>query len=431
MQVKKYVVANMQEAIKMIKDDLGNNAIIISTKKIKKGSGAFGLFGTPALEVTAAKDEGAKRRVPETYGNQPPAPGKSEYQKALSESPTQSYPATKSTNDRKSYDTIKDDINELKDIVLDLRRGVRREINDEATVNHLRYELAELKNLVNNLVAQSGELRDDDLHENLIAVYQQLCFNGIEEKFARRLMKEVKKKIPKEEIDNYSYVKVFVARMFMQVLQIDQNPISNTHNSGPKVVTFLGPTGVGKTTTIAKIAGSQKIENPDLKIGLITIDTFRIAAVQQLQEYARIIKIPIRVVNDLTQLDHVLNEFKNKDLILIDTAGRSQRDEMQMAELRDFLHDRDDFHNLLVISSTTKDSDLVEITKRFSTVKLDGVIFTKLDESTSYGSIFNHAIRFKLPLAYLTTGQNVPEDLENASRERLVDILMNISGELS
>ena len=217
----------------------------------------------------------------------------------------------------------------------------------------------------------------------------------------------------------------------MQVLHVDQNPIDNFSNLGPKVLTFLGPTGVGKTTTIAKIAGSQKIENPDLKIGLITIDTFRIAAVQQLQEYARIIKIPIRVVNDLTQLDHVLNEFKNKDLVLIDTAGRSQRDEMQMAELRDFLHDRDEFHNLLVISSTTKDGDLVEITKRFSTVKLDGVIFTKLDESTSYGSIFNHAIRFKLPLAYLTTGQNVPEDLESASRERLVDILMNISGELS
>ncbi|MBT4289913.1 MAG: flagellar biosynthesis protein FlhF [Deltaproteobacteria bacterium] len=430
MQVKKYIVANMQEAIKMIKEDLGNNAIIISTKKIRKGSGAFGLFGTPALEVTAAKDEGAKRKTPSTYGNLAPVNGKSEYQKELSDNSPQ-YPRIKATGDRKSYDTIKDDINELKDIVLDLRRGVRREINDEATVNHLRYELAELKNLVNNLVAQSGELRDDDLHENLIAIYQQLCFNGIEEKFARRLMKEVKKKIPKEEIDNYSYVKVFVARMFMQVLHVDQNPIDNFSNLGPKVLTFLGPTGVGKTTTIAKIAGSQKIENPDLKIGLITIDTFRIAAVQQLQEYARIIKIPIRVVNDLTQLDHVLNEFKNKDLVLIDTAGRSQRDEMQMAELRDFLHDRDEFHNLLVISSTTKDGDLVEITKRFSTVKLDGVIFTKLDESTSYGSIFNHAIRFKLPLAYLTTGQNVPEDLESASRERLVDILMNISGELS
>lgn len=430
MQVKKYIVANMQEAIKMIKEDLGSNAIIISTKKVRKGSGTFGLFGKPALEVTAARDEGAKKRIPESYGPPKARTEQSEYQKALTD-PAQQYSKPKSVNDRKSYENIKDDISELKDIVLDMRRGVRREINDEATVKHLRYELSELKNLVNNLVAQSGELRDDDLHENLIAIYQQLCFNGIEEKFARRLMNEVKKKIPKEEIFNYSYVKVFVARMFMQVLHIDKDPSVNHGNSETKVLTFLGPTGVGKTTTIAKIAGSLKIENPDLKIGLITIDTFRIAAVQQLQEYAKIIKIPIRVVNDLTQLDHILNEFKNKDLVLIDTAGRSQRDEMQMAELRDFLYERDEFHNLLVLSSTTKDSDLVEITKRFSTVKLDGVIFTKLDESTSYGSIFNHAIRFKLPLAYLTTGQNVPEDIEVASRERLVDILMNISGELS
>ncbi len=415
----------------MIKDDLGSNAIIISTKKVKKGSGAFGLFGNPSLEVTAARDDRPSRSSGDTRGNSMSALGKSEYQNEITNNPPQHPKSTSDLGDRKSCDTIKEDISELKDLVQDLRRGVKREVNDNAAVKHLRYELSELKNLISNLVAQSDGLRDDDLHENLIAIYQQLCFNGVEEKFARRLIKEVKKRISKKAIDNYSYVKVYVARMFMQVLRIDKAPTKKKGSSGPKILTFLGPTGVGKTTTLAKIAGSQKIENPDLKIGLITMDTYRIAAVQQLKEYARIIKVAIRVVNDINQLDKTLKAFRDKDLILIDSAGRSQRDETQMSELRDFFKAYDQFSNLLVLSSTTKDSDLVEITKRFSTIGLSGVVFTKLDESTSYGSIFNHAIRFKLPITYLTTGQNVPEDIENASRERLIDILMNISGELT
>jgi flagellar biosynthesis protein FlhF len=205
------------------------------------------------------------------------------------------------------------------------------------------------------------------------------------------------------------------------------SPTSRGKNEGPRVLTFLGPTGVGKTTTLAKIAGKMKLSKADLKIGLLTLDTFRIAAVQQLQEYARIINAPLRVVNDRNQLEHALEEYHQKDLILIDTAGRSQRDEMQMAELREVLSPYQDFRNLLVLSATTKDGDLIEITKRFSQIPLSGVIFTKLDESTNYGSIFNHAIRFKLPLTYLTTGQNVPDDIEKATRDRLIDLLLNIS----
>lgn len=430
MQVKKYTASNMQEAIKMIKDDLGSRAVIISTRKVRKGTGAFGMFGQHVLEVTAARDERTKQVNPNEYnGLIKQQQQKTEYEKEiLLNSPRA--PRKVETKEMPAINkNLQEDITELKEIVTDLRKGYRREINDTANVTHLRYELSELKNLVGMLVNQSSVLREDDLHENLIALYQQLSFNGVEEKFARRLIEEVKKKIPRQEIDNFSYVKIYVARMFMQVIKIMSAPTHKKKKAGgkPRILTFLGPTGVGKTTTLAKIAGTEKIENPGLKIGLITLDTFRIAAVQQLQEYARIINVPIRVVNDKAQLDHALAEFKKMDLILIDTAGRSQRDEMQMAELRDILKGYSSFDNLLVLSSTTKDNDQVEITKRFSTIPLNGVVFTKLDESTSYGSIFNHSIRFKLPLAYLTTGQNVPDDIENASRDRLIDLLLNIS----
>jgi len=430
MQVKKYTASNMQEAIKMIKEDLGSRAVIISTRKVRKGTGAFGMFGQHILEVTAARDERTKPVNPKEYnGLLKQQQQRTEYETEILQNSPKTPRKVESRMPTAINKDLQDDISELKEMVTDLRKGYRREVNDSANVTHLRYELSELKNLVGVLVNQSSLLREDDLHENLIALYQQLCFNGVEDKFARRLIEEVRKKIPSQEINNFSYVKIYVARMFMQVIKTNPSPTKKgtDANKKPKILTFLGPTGVGKTTTLAKIAGREKIEHPDLKIGLITLDTFRIAAVQQLQEYARIINVPIRVVTDRGQLSHALEDFKKKDLILIDTAGRSQRDEQQMSELRNILFDNKSFDNLLVLSATTKDNDQVEITKRFSTIPLSGIVFTKLDESTSYGSIFNHSIRFKLPLTYLTTGQNVPDDIENASRDRLIDLLLNIS----
>jgi flagellar biosynthesis protein FlhF len=427
MQVKKYTASTMQEAIKQIKEDLGPRAIIISTRKVRKGSGAFGMFGKQILEVTAARDETHKNSEPKNYNGLLKQQTHSEYEKEIAfNAPIEPRKAPVGEN-KIQIDNLQEDITELKDLVQDMRKGYRRQVNDEATITHLRYELSELKNIVKSLVTQSSELRSGDMHENLIALFQQLCFNGVEDRFARRLIEEVHRKIPQKEIPNFSYVKIYVARMFMQVLKINSTLATKSKSKDPKILTFLGPTGVGKTTTLAKIAGSEKINHPEKKIGLITLDTYRIAAVQQLQEYARIIKAPIRVVSDSKQMGSAIQEFKSKDLVLIDTAGRSQRDEIQMSELREILGQFPAFNNLIVLSATTKDDDLAEITKRFSTIRLDGVIFTKLDESTSYGSIFNHSIRFKLPLTYLTTGQNVPDDIENASRERLIDLLLNIS----
>ncbi|MCG8333811.1 MAG: flagellar biosynthesis protein FlhF [Proteobacteria bacterium] len=429
MQVKKYTASNMQEAIKQIKEDLGPRAIIISTRKVRKGSGAFGMFGKQILEVTAARDETPKTAEVKNYNGllNRQTNGGSDYENEIAFNAPKEPRKLNGGDNSIQFNDLQEDIGELKELVQDMRKGYRRQVNDDATISHLRYELSELKNIVKSLVTQSSELRSGDMHDNLIALFQQLCFNGVEDRFARRLIEEVHKKIPKKEIDNFSYVKIYVARMFMQVLKIDGNLTEKKKDKEPQIVTFLGPTGVGKTTTLAKIAGTEKIAHPKKKIGLITLDTFRIAAVQQLQEYARIIKLPVRVVNDAKQMKNAIREFRSKDLVLIDTAGRSQRDEVQMSELRDILKEFPSFRNLLVLSSTTKDSDLSEITKRFSTVRLDGVVFTKLDESTNYGSIFNHSIRFKLPMTFLTTGQNVPDDIETATRERLIDLLLNIS----
>ncbi len=443
MQVKKYIAQDMQEAVRLIKEEMGPKAVILSTRKIRKGSGAFGLFGKYVLEVTAARDDKPthltkpkatkvalkpqdRAAMSPPSGNKPNA--MSDYEWEISQNAPKE-PRQIEKEKSSSYQGLQDEIIELKDLIQDLRQGARREANNQGNVTHLRYELNELKHMVSDLVNQTAGVQDLNLHGNLLSLYQQLSFNGVEEKFAKKLCEEVQKKVPQSEINNFSYVKIYLARMFMQVLHLLPNP-AQVSTKGPRILALLGATGVGKTTTLAKIAAAEKLKNPELKVGLITIDTYRIAAVQQLQEYAKILKIPCKVVHDKTELDEVIKSFAKLDLILIDTAGRSQRDALQMEELKNYLEGRENFTNLLVLSTTTKDADMAEMTKRFSIVPLHGVIFTKLDESTNYGSIFNHSIRFKLPLAWLTTGQNVPEDMEEASRERLADLLLNISGEL-
>jgi flagellar biosynthesis protein FlhF len=194
-----------------------------------------------------------------------------------------------------------------------------------------------------------------------------------------------------------------------------------------RIMALVGPTGVGKTTTVAKLASEQLLKFRQ-KVGLITIDTFRIAAVEQLKVYAKIMGVPISVVSGRDDLSLAIREFADRDAIFIDTGGRSQRDAVQMSEIYQIFGRDLPIEVYLTLSVTTKDTDQSEITRRFGQIPLAGVIYTKLDESTTFGSIFNHSIRFKTPVAYLTTGQKVPEDIEVATKERLVDLLLNIAG---
>ena len=259
----------------------------------------------------------------------------------------------------------------------------------------------------------------------LMILFQQMKFGGLEEKFARRVVLEAQKNISEEDLQNFSYVKIFLARMLMKIIKTT-NGIENIEQS-QKIVSLIGPTGVGKTTTAAKIC-SEQILQYKRKVALITVDTMRIAAVEQLRAYAKVINVPLSIVSDKVELDRAISSYADYDVIVIDTGGCSQRDETQMFELRDIFDERGRLHNILVLSATTKDSDTNEITRKFGSMPLDSIVFTKLDESSSYGSIFNHAIRFKKPVSYLTTGQNVPEDIELATKERLVDLLLHISG---
>jgi len=320
---------------------------------------------------------------------------------------------------------LQDDIHELKEILSNVGDAQRSLLRDERGISQIRGELSELRQHLRTLTQQAGGLHDSDLGENLLVLYQQFCFNGLEEKFARRMVEESQKNIPAHEQEDFNYVKIFLARMLMKIIKVTggiQPP-----QGRQKIVALIGPTGVGKTTTLAKLAGEQALKH-NRKVAMITVDTFRIAAVEQLKTYARIMGLPITVVNSRAELRQAIDNHTEYDCLFIDTAGRSQRDDLGMNDLREMFGDTERTELMLCLSATTKDADLTDITRRFSDLPLSSVTFTKLDESTTFGSLFNHAIRFKLPIGYLTTGQKVPEDIETATKERMVDLMLNLSG---
>ena len=426
MDLKRYRVNNIQEALQLIKKDLGPEAVIVSTRQVKEGKGTFGLFGKTVLEVTAALDQEQKSAPAKTP---PPTQAAAAVAYGIKDQETQPssnvvpFRSTSTKDSQSLLLPIQKDVQELKESIDEIK--IKTATYGDHVINQLKHELGEMRHMLHMIVSQS--VHHDDLHlpENLMILFQQMKFGGLEEKFARRVVLEAQKNISEEDLQNFSYVKIFLARMLMKIIKTTSG-IENIEQS-QKIVSLIGPTGVGKTTTAAKIC-SEQILQYKRKVALITVDTMRIAAVEQLRAYAKVINVPLSIVSDKVELDRAISSYADYDVIVIDTGGCSQRDETQMFELRDIFDERGRLHNILVLSATTKDSDTNEITRKFGSMPLDSIVFTKLDESSSYGSIFNHAIRFKKPVSYLTTGQNVPEDIELATKERLVDLLLHISG---
>lgn len=190
-----------------------------------------------------------------------------------------------------------------------------------------------------------------------------------------------------------------------------------------QIVYIAGPTGVGKTTTIAKLAAEQLFKN-GRKVGFITSDTYRISAVEQLRTYAAILNVPLEVVQSPGDLQRALFRLESCDLVIMDTAGRNYRNDMLVAELQSLLAKELRSETYLVLSLTSKSRDMKLIAEHFGRYKLDKVIFTKLDETGSYGPLFNVLNDFPLTLSYMTNGQNVPDDLLMASKEQLSEMLL-------
>lgn len=384
MIIKKYLVKNMNEALTRIRYEMGKDAIIISQRKVKV-PGVKGYFKPKIIEVTAAlensKVENSKKDI--IYGNR--------------------------EKENKETKDFKDSLDNIKKIIEENSK-VEKVIEKPKVDNNyslvkenesIKNEVKEIKDLLNKVIRNTNKEDEDEIYNyiNDIDIDERQILDLLEKSYDK--VEEFKKDF-KKVLDEY--IKI------------------NAEDLRGKVV-LVGPTGVGKTTTIAKLAGRLALIEKK-KVGLITIDTYRIGAVEQLRTYAEIMNIPFKVVITLKEMEIAVEELKDCDVILIDTTGRSSKNAMQLSELRAFTQKVNPDHVMLVISGTTKNRDIKVILEGYKDLLYEKLIITKLDETSAYGCIFNIINISKKPIAYITTGQNVPDDIKIPSKEEIKKLIL-------
>ena len=242
--------------------------------------------------------------------------------------------------------------------------------------------------------------------------------NGLDENFASKLLKKIKRNRDR----NPEKEKLHVMNFMKKVIPFEGE--ISLQADGPKLVAFVGPTGVGKTTTIAKVAADYAIRK-NKKVALVSLDTYRLGAVDQLQIYGDIMNLPVEVAGEKQAFCEIVNRNRDKDLILIDTTGRSHRDQDYSHQLQEIFAAAGEVEVHLVLSVTSQEKIFSSIFQQFAPVGVDRVLFTKLDEGLSFGHLFNFSVRNRIPLSYFTIGQSVPEDLEIAVPDRVISLIFN------
>ena len=384
MLIKKYTVNNMNEALTRIRYELGKDAVIISQRKIKK-PGIKGIFSKRQLEVTAAVENSSIDRNSKVKSTSIHASNNSYSRKGTSAD----YNMDKSINDLKNLMNKEIENKRNKQAVVD---------NNEQKKSEIESEVKEMKDMLKAVMKNTTKDSKDELLEFL-------SNSDIDMQFYDEFNEKLKGD--------------FDVSKLRDIMSRDIKSFNDDLNGN---VVLVGPTGVGKTTTIAKLAGNLSLVKKK-KVGLITVDTYRIGAVEQLKTYAEIMNIPFEVVITIKEMEAAIKKMKDCDVVLIDTTGRSSKNKMQISELRAFVDKANATSINVVISATTKNKDIKTILEGYRILNYDKVIITKLDETSVYGSIYNISRIANKPIRYVTTGQNVPDDIKDFSKDEAIKLV--------
>ncbi|PCI09869.1 flagellar biosynthesis protein FlhF [bacterium] len=271
-------------------------------------------------------------------------------------------------------------------------------------------------------------LPNGEMPAPLFSLYAKMIDNDVPVELADNLVGSLRDRLDAIELKDPLIVRQALLRAIEQTIQVrSESLLTIDHNSStgrPRVIALVGPTGVGKTTTVAKLAATYKLRHGK-NVGLITSDTYRIAAVEQLRTYAGIIGLPLKVANSPEELAQAIEELSSCDIVVIDTAGRSQNDARRLEELAEFTKAANPDETHLVLSTTVGDNVLRKTAQRFKALGPDRCILTKLDEAVTTGPIAGLSDRIGLPLSFITVGQEVPDDLEPARADRLARCVLD------
>jgi len=440
MRVKRYVVDSMPDALQKIRSDLGKDAVILNTKEIRSG-GFLGLFGKKRIEVIAATDSSSGAGAAKGK-HAPPKPPIVQQQR----------PAAVATLEQER----RSDFPEVPDVLAPVKKeaaiappvlakepaavpvpsafaavyaaaqmasapaaAATAAVAAKPKEELLLEEIKQMKEMMRKLTLSAAVA--PEVPEPLQKLERRLLNQEVDSGLVETLIAQVQQEAAElEEPITDEAVESSIRRQLSELLRTGAHKRISTDT---RVVHFVGPTGVGKTTTIAKLAAEQVLKF-QRKVGFITSDTYRIAAIEQLKTYATILNVPIEVVFSPQDLAKAFHQLEGCDVIFMDTAGRNFRNEMYVSELNALLKTQGQSETILVLSLTTKYKDMRAITNNFNKFKLDKVLFTKMDETDSYGSILNLIHDFSLQLSYVTNGQSVPDDISEMDEKQIIDLLL-------
>lgn len=407
MVIKKFTGRTENEAVELAKKELGNGIVIMNVRIVKK-KGISGWLGAKLTEVTVALEE---------EGDTLKSAHRETTTKTSSES-VKSGEAGRMTHNTvnvmsESSQNIEKKLDSLQTLLVD-----RFKQQEEKQEQLNREEATEEEN---GKEKESAE-ETGEQEKFIRLLYNTMLENEVDEKYANQIIDDVEK-IKKPNLP-FDYI---LANVYQKmVLKFGRAEGIAPAEKGPRVLLFIGPTGVGKTTTIAKIASHYCMEEKK-KVALLTADTYRIAAAEQLRTYANILEVPFRVLYSAEEFNSAIADFSDYDYIFVDTTGHSHRNEElmdKMKELFEAVKKYGECQIFLVLSATTKYRDLLKIASNYREITEYQLIFTKLDETATLGNLLNLRLYTDAPIAYVTCGQNVPDDIELFNPQKTVKQLL-------